>query len=333
MKIFFWILGILTLCILLAVRVLFWLVSGAVLPTMTPAKMKPPPGFIAADFPKVTALADTDDLRVFDLTKLGEYFEHGYVPEERVTHVSVFPKDGGRTRVFFDQRGNQLGQISDTVPPFPMGRSFVGIDGYYLVSANNLSAKQEYVDLGQIATKAEMSALIDASDLYRSFSNSELPKTVAERGLGLSIHVFRKDGVWMRATTDFSDYIGWKTAPFDELTSQYWPHRMDQNITPAPVDHGLRLTFFDQQEYFRRKSAPMGSTTGVGRPEHWRGTGYYQLNIGDTAVSFRVENDVMNLSGSGSIHLIAHGHADIQMVLLTYSPRGGTRHSYVISRK
>ena len=304
------------------------------MPAIPPARTAAPDGFDAAIYPDLPTVTSTDRANVLNLDDYGQPFEHYLLPDLAIAYFTLFT-DKDQTRILFvNSDGKLIGDITDTPLIFPMGAFMVTPDAYYAVTAGGVSARQMIEDVGPLSA-AQLETIIRESTLYRSFAPTELPADDPDRVAGRTVYVLRHTGIWKRAvSTNLKDYA-WKSAPFHNLDAVY-------KIPRATASGGAKnffgsryrveLTHFDQQEFLPERSAPMGSTTGVGRSAQWAGTGYYTVFIDNVpALRFRIENDREELSGLGPGELIAEGSATLDFVTLTRTDNNGKNNVIVVS--
>ena len=337
MKTALYILGFIALGLAALFGVALWVLSGAPSFNIAPRKTPPPDGFVAANFPAIADLAGTDAISVLNLgATYGRHFENYYLPDQQVAYFIHHSDEAGGTNVFINASGDRIGTIKDSGNrPFPIGNVFAGLDGYQTVTSDGVKPFTPYEVLEKDLTFEDLKDLHAESTYYRSFSHSDAGPDRPEYDAKLTTHVFLHEGVWKKAVTSVRDYIDWKVASFDDLDVQY--EHSDRGRSPSWLKtfyggkYQLRLTHFDQQDYIRKRGAPMGSTTGTGTPEHWRGTGYYTLNFGDDALRFSIPNDMLILSGGGRILMTLEGNEALDFVFLNFHGFGDAKESFIIS--
>ncbi|EPX81030.1 hypothetical protein [Litoreibacter arenae] len=333
MKTFAIILGVIVTVAVIVLAYGSWLMSGAPSFGPAPRKTPAPEGFDAAQFPDISQLASTGSIKVVDLSDYGDYFEHYYLPDLQVTYFILFAGGGMTNTVLVDRTGSVFGTIKQNARAFPMNGYFVDLDAYYEVSATDVSGPVPHELIEGPIPPAELKAYIDASTHYRSFRWRDAGQDRAEYAAELDTHVFRHEGVWKKVVTNTA-YHEWKGADFARLDTQYYvtatPTAEDQRRF-ADGKYSVSLTHFDQQEYIRRRGAIMGSPTGQGTPEQWRGTGYYTLKAGDDDLRFSILNDAQILSGGGRVYLTLEGRGDLDFVVLKHNGRGQDKDVFVIS--
>ncbi|PTX54286.1 hypothetical protein C8N43_3099 [Litoreibacter ponti] len=335
MKTVLWIIGGVLLAGGLAVVWLGWVLSGAPSLMPAPAKTPAPEGFVASDYPPITELSAPEGVRLIDLSAFGEYFEHYFLPDERVTYFRVFAGDEMSTTVFVDAQGRLMGQIKLLPNDFPMGPHFVDPDGSHTVTATEVGPYVPHVLLDGEATQARLQELHAQATRYRRFSYTDMPRDRPEFDAKLATHVFEIDGVWHKIVEDGATSLDWKGAPFEQLDVQY---DISRSLDPADATrfmdgaYTLRLTHFDQQTYLGKKGAPMGSTTGVGRGAQWRGDGFYTLVAGDAELRFSLVGDTEFLSNPSRTYLTMSGKPDLDMVVLRHQVYGRPTAAYVVAR-
>lgn len=311
-----------------------WVFSGAPLPTIPPARTAAPEGFDMAIYPKLSALAPTERANVVNLNTYGEPFEHYLLPDLLVTCFTLFTEEEQTRTMCIDRDGAVISDITDQPEIFPMGPFLVTPDAYYTITATSISKPRPMQVFGPVPL-ADLERLIEESTLYRSFTSSDLAADDAGRSAGRSVHVMHHDGVWKRIAADDQPSHQWKTGPFHDLEAVLEISR------PSPSGdadnffgsrYRLELTHFDQQEFLPHRSAPMGSTTGQGRPAQWVGTGYYTVFIDNApALRFRIENDSENLSDFGPVRLVAEGGAMLGFLSITHTDKKGMKDMIVVS--
>lgn len=311
----------------------YWAISGG--PSLGPAPRKTPApeGFDAAAFPDIAQLASTGAVSVVDLGEFGDYFEHYHLPELKVTYFILFSGDAQRVTVFVDREGAVFGTITRGPDSFPMGRYFVDLDGSYEVSADAVGDFRPHEVIEGPVPEADLTRLVAESSHYRSYSWRDTDRDSADYAAKRDTHVMRHEGVWKKLVMA-AEYHEWKGTVFDGLDTQY---SVGETVLPEDATrffggkYTLRLTHFDQQEYIRKRGAPMGSTTGQGTPAQWTGTGYYTLTAGDAALRFSIPNDRQILSGFGPVYLTLEGGSDLDFVVLKHHGRGQDQDVFVIS--
>lgn len=315
-----------------------------VTPTIQPRRTPAPEGFNAANFVPLAQLQSTDRFRVINLNTEGDTFYPGLLPDQSVVYISLSkgPYDG--YYLFFDAQGRELGRKPRDIKSFPFANTFTDADGYFIVTADSVGETQPYVDVkgGDPISFDQLTGLHGKSDYFRSISYADFPRDSAQYQQQLNTYTFRIDGTWTRARAKRAEgqYLDWKTAPFPDLVTQYNFYGPNANST-RPTYRGegsfyggaytVFQTWFDQQEYLRRRVAPMGSTTGIGRAEHWRGIGYYAVQVGDDSIGFSIPNDRQNLKGSGRVTVRAMGHDTLDFVLIENFDRNKPRY-YLIAK-
>lgn len=311
-----------------------WVLSGAPMPAIPPARTAAPDGFDATAYVDMAALSSTEQATVLDLNEFGGPFEHYTIPDLGVTYFILFTPDDQERVLFVNNRGAVIGDITDQRQLFPMDHFMVTLDGYYEVMAEGVSGRQPLVEVS-VDSPTDLARMITESSQYRSYSGTDVPGNDLARGINTRLHVMRLNGVWTRVATDDPTYYDWKGAPFHDLDAQYRISRPGQTNSVPDFFGGryrVELTHFDQQDYLPRRGAPMGSTTGQGRPAQWVGTGYYTVFIDDTpALRFRIENDRELLSGSGPIYLIVHGGAALDFIVIEHTERNGDKRVLIVS--
>ena len=223
--------------------------------------------------------------------------------------------------------GDEIGRIENSRVTFPVGNVFIDLEGYYTVTSQSVSQLTPYVEINnrEPVSFDVVKNLHDQSTLHRSVSYTDMNEDSRERTQKLTTHIMLVDDIWTVATTASSEYLQWKTKPFPDFTTQYefLPKGAASSRQHTYGDssffngkYGVQLTWFDQQEYFRRRAASIGSTTGQGHPEHWRGTGYYTVTAGNGSIGFSVQNDWQNISGSGRQVMNVKGHETLDFIIL-----------------
>lgn len=311
-----------------------WVMSGAPMLAIPPARTATPEGFDAALYPELLTITSTDRADVLNLADFGQPLEHYFIPDLSVTYF-LLTTNADLTRILFVNReGKLIGEIIDQPQISQLGSYMVTPGAYYVVTAEGVSARQPMEVLSSLH-KADIERMIEESTHYRSFSPTDLPADDSDRFAGRSVHVMRHLGRWKRTASAELDYRDWKGASFTDLEAVYRISRPPSSGQPANFFGGryrLELTHFDQQEFLPRRGAPMGSTTGQGRPAQWIGTGYYTVFIDDApALHFRIEDDREFLSDSGPVQLIAEGGAGLDFISITHADRGGMRDTIVVS--
>ncbi|MEM9585223.1 MAG: hypothetical protein AAGA08_19105 [Pseudomonadota bacterium] len=306
--------------------------AGGPLPSIPPRKTPPPDGFVAAAFVDIAALESTADIEVINLGAYGQYFENYYLPEQNVVWFMLFGAETRYVYLFVSRDGTVLGQIATDERLASMGSVMLGLDGYYEIGSETLSGPLPYELLDEPLDHAALKALQSQSTYYRRISASDVASDRPEYAMKRDTHFFLQDGVWKKATSSNSPYLEWKYPPFVDLTVQYdlAPHKAPSFFEGA---YRVSRTYFDQQEFFGKKPAPMGSTTGVGRAAHWRGTGYYTVEAKGAEMRFFIPNDRLNTGGSGPILLTIEGHEMLDFIFLKHQYRGQDYHAYLLTAR
>ena len=313
-----------------------WVMSGAPMPTIPPAKTPAPAGFDAALYPELSTIKATDRAEVLNLGDYGQPLEHYFIPDLSVTYFLLATNTELTRILFVNREGKLIGDIVDQPQIFQMGSFMVTPDAYYEVAARGVSDRQPMEVLPSL-DKADIERMIGESTHYRSFSPTDLPTNDPDRIAGRSVHVMRHHGEWKRIASAELEYRDWKGAPFHELEAVYKISRPPGSGQVANFFGGryrVELTHFDQHQFLPRRGAPMGSPTGQGRPAQWIGTGYYTVFINDApALHFRIENDREFLYDSGPVQLIAEGGAGVDFISITHTDRAGMRDTIVVSAR
>jgi hypothetical protein len=312
----------------------YWILSGAPMPAIAPARTPPPAGFDAALYPEFSTVTSTDQANVVNFAGYGEPFEHYLLTDLAVTYFMFFTEtsppaetDTNRKRiVFVNKDGKVIGDITDVPQMFPMGNFMVTPNAYYAVSATGVSKRQMMTDVSSLPV-AQLIAMVNTSTHYRSFVPSDLPENDIDRADGRTVHVMRHDGIWKRAALAKLENRDWKGAPFDRLDSVYQISR-----AKAPGDRAryfgspyrVELTHFDQREFLPERGAPFGSPTGIGQSAQWLGTGYYTVFEDDAPIlRFRINDDSEIVSGPENSQLLAEGNAKLDFITLTHRDSKG----------
>ncbi len=311
-----------------------WIIAGRPLPVIPPARTPAPAGFDAADYPRLIDLVSTERARVLVLNRFGEPFEHYFVPDLRVTYFMLFAQDGQRRTLFFDARGNLIGDVTHAHEVFPMPPYMVGPETYFEFSSDGVSGIQPLVDVAPPADRAELDRMLDAATLYRSFPPYDLPVDHPARLADQTVHVFLDQGVWNRAVTPDFGYREWKSVEFHQLD-------VFSEITRPSGDgpereffgrYRVELTHFDQKTYVPARGQMMGSPTGQSILEHWIGTGYYTVLIDNApALRFRIENDREYLSYIKGARTFVYGGRGLDFIVIEPLPLGSEKTNVVVS--
>ena len=320
-------------CLLLVLGAV-WVLSGAPMPSIAPARTAAPAGFDAAAYMDIAALSSTERAHVQALNDFGTPFEQHTIPDLAVTYFTLFADDEMRRVIFVDDQGDVIGDITDQPQLFPMDHFMVTLDGYYEISRDSVSPRQPMVE-ANVASPDELAQMIDRSSHYRSYSGTEIPSNDLAAGINIRRHVMRLDGVWTVVAIDDPTFYEWKGVPFHDLDTQYRISRRSDTAGRVPDffdgRYRVELTHFDQQEFLPERGAPMGSPTGQGRPAQWIGTGYYTVFIDETpALRFRIDNDREVLSGSGSAYLSVHGGAALDFIVIEQRPPVGDKRVFIV---
>lgn len=129
--------------------------------------------------------------------------------------------------------------------------------------------------------------------------------------------------------------------PFPDLTTQYDFEKANAS-GDRPQFYGggsfyggkytVVMDWFDQQEYLRRRTPSVGSTTGMGRPEQWCGTGHYSVAANGYSIQFSIQNYALILSGNRNIRLKVIGNETLDFVIIERYERNKPLY-YIISAK
>ncbi len=339
MKVFLYILAGLAAAACLVLALGYWVLIGAPVPSIPPSKTPPPEGFVAAEFQDIDALQSAGGLEVIDLDQHGKYFEHMLHRADGLIVFTFFgeTENDDVTYAAYDTAGDLVDILNLPIPAHRMDQFFLSKDTYRALSPAGFSDAQPYAQIEGEITAQQLDQLNKDSDYYFTLSWTSAPRDSEAFKTRAAQHIFREAGVWKTLSTSIEqpyDYKGgaFGNGPDFELKTQYYHDAKRQNNGQGllPEKAIFQLTHFDQQEYFSRKSASIGSTTGIGRAEHWRGTGYYTLTMGDGALTFKIDDDTQNLSGSGRLFLTAATHADVDYVFLKHHKRHQTYRVYLI---
>ncbi|SFR41965.1 hypothetical protein [Litoreibacter janthinus] len=328
------ILAVILAFIFMALAIGYWVLSGAPSIGVAPRKTPPPDGFDATQFPTISELTSNGSIHVVDLSQFGTYFEHYYIPDVKVTYFILFAGDDLKSTVFVNDKGAVIGTITQKPSSFPMGRYFIDYDGYHEVTASGVSTLIPHQLIKEPLSADALKRMIEESTHYRKYSWSDSDRNSPDYAAKLDTHLMRHQGVWKKVVMTVEEYHDWKGTNFTDLDVQYRADRTVSDEDKARFYNGkytLQLTHFDQQDYVRGRGAPMGSPTGQGTPEQWRGTGYYTLSAGDESLNFSIPNDSLILSGGGRVSLMLGGGADLDFVVLRHEGRGQQRDVFVVS--
>lgn len=311
-----------------------WIMAGAPMPAIPPARTAAPEGFDAALYPELAAVASTDRAEVLNLGAYGRPFEHYFLSDLSVVCFTLFTDEGQSRTLFVNSRGALIGDITEWAPVYSVGPFIVTPDAYYEVAANGVSGRQPLQAVSPASTAALL-RMIEESTWYVTFLPMDLPADDADRAAGRSIHVMRHGGVWKRAASAEVKHREWKFRQFDDLDAVYRISRAAPSGDAANFFGGryrVELTHFDQREFLPQRNAPMGSPTGMGRAAQWIGVGYYTVFIDNVpALRFRVEHDREFLSETRPVYLTAEGGAAVDFIALTHTDRRGWREVIVVS--
>lgn len=337
MKIFLSILGGLAVVICLVLAFGYWVIIGSPMPSIAPRKTPPPEGFVAEAFQDIRALQSAGGLEVIDLNEHGKYFEGLFQRKDGLIWFTFFVPENTTRYAAYSNAGDLIGTLDLERRASTLDQFFLTEEGYYVLSADGFSAEMPYKQIEGDITAERLEQLNKDSDYYITFSWTGAPRDSETFKTKATQHVMQVDGVWWTLNTSIEqphDYKGgaYGIGPDFELQTQYAHDPARPRSNPAwPTEKAtLTLTHFDQQEYFARRSAPMGSTTGIGRAEHWRGTGYYTVTMGDGSLMFKIDRDTQNLRGSGTVHLTAATHEDVDYMLVTHRYRGQDQRAFLI---
>ncbi len=304
------------------------MLSG-VTPTVQPRKTPAPEGFVAANFQSLADLKGNEHFDVVNLNADGDPFHPGLMIDPRVVYITVSTGPYDAFYIFINSEGREIGRREKHRTSFPIANTIVDVNGYYTVTANAVGDTQAYKDVNnrELVTFEDIKDLNAQSTYYRSFSYHDFPRESADYKEKINTYVFQIDGAWVRARVKHEDgkHLDWKNIVFPKFTVQH--EFIPEGDTSERITHygggsfngdkyTIHQTWFDQQEYFRRRAASIGSTTGQGRPEHWRGTGYYRVRANDKSIGFAIPNDMLNLSGSGRRTLSVMGHEKLDFILI-----------------
>ncbi|MDA9789692.1 hypothetical protein N9B69_01680 [Amylibacter sp.] len=302
------------------------MLSG-VTPTIQPRRTPAPENFNAASFTPFKDIKSNDQVDVLHLNTFGNPSFYYFLPDERVAYFNIGTSDYSSFYLFVNRTGDEIGRIKNTRVTSPIGNIFVDAEGYYTVTSQSVSGLTPYVEINnrEPVSFKDIETLYNQSTLHRSVSHTDMEKDSVERTQKLTTHIMLIDGVWTVATTASKEYLQWKVKPFPDFTTQY---EFSPKDAPQSARHtyggsnffggkyAVYQTWFDQQEYYRRRAASIGSTTGQGRAEHWRGIGYYTVTAGNGSIGFSVQNDTQNLSGSGRQWMNVKGHETLDFIIL-----------------
>ena len=334
------ILGAVLVVLTLALSMLF-----GITPTIQPRKTPAPEGFETTAFPPIQTLQSTDLFNVVNLNAQGDLFHPGFMKNQTVLYLSLSTSPYDAQYIFFNAKGTEIGRKVKTRTAFPVGNTIIDADGYYTVSSNAVGTKRPFADFDgvNLVSLDLLKELQSQSTYFRSIPYHDFPRDGEIYQNKINTYTFLLDGEWTRARAKHVEgtYIEWKTAPFPELTTQHnFPmpdatsgrSKLSENSPFFGGKYTVAMTWFDQQEYFRRRNPSIGSPTGMGRPEQWSGIGYYSVSANDQSIAFSIPNDTLVLSGSRNIRLKAMGYETLDFILITHYEQNKPRH-YIISTK
>lgn len=306
-------------------------VLGGGVPQPRLIRLDPPDGFVAEDYQDFATLSDQNGVSVVPLATFGKWPFTQYLQDLDMVYVSATDEAADSSvGVFFNRDAAVIGKIETPRRPVQMGTTFITFDGYYEVSADQVSALTPYTLLDAPVSEAKLRELHQESTLFWRMSNSDVTPDRPEYASKQVTHVMRHKGEWKKVFSAYEGFLDFKTAGFPEFQVQY-RHAPDARAADLRSFHDgkyvFRRTHFDRQEYFKRKAASWGSTTGVGRPEHYRGTGYYTLQAGDRALRFFIRDDVSD----GYQTMKVMGHDALDFVILQYNGRGNEAVPFLLS--
>lgn len=332
-----------------AIAIVYGIVLSAtfgVTPSIAPRKTPAPDGFDAAQYQTLIDLQSTDQMHVGNLNGLGDPFHPGFLTDPAIVYVTVSTGPYDSFYVFFNKQGREIGRRERTRTMSPLGSLFMDIDGYFAVTQQGVGDQQSYIDVenGALIPFATLEKLHAKSTTFRTISYHDAPRESETYKQKINTYILKVDGVWLRAKMAQSDppqFLDWKTPSFPQFHTQYrFPTKDDPNQDRTTYNsssfydgkYTIYQTWFDEQEYFRRRAASIGSTTGQGRAEHWRGTGYYEIAADDKSIKFAIPNDRKILSGSGRFTMKVMGHESLDlMVIERYA--GNDAQYYIVSTK
>ncbi len=326
---------LLGLCALagLLLAVAWWILSGAQMPSIPPARTAPPSGFNAALYPEFSAVSSNDQAAVLHIDAYGQPGGEYMIPSLAITYFILSTPAGQARILFVNSSGALIGDITDQPLLFPMGTFMVTPDAYYAVTANGVSARRSMEDVTGLGA-AQLSGMIADSTHYRSFASTDLPESDPHRVAGRSVHVMRHNGMWKRAASADLGQRDWKEASFKQLDAVYQivrPTAASRSLNFFGGQYRVELTHFDQRTYLPGRSAVFGSTTGLGSPEEWVGTGYYTVfRDGAPVLRFRIDDDSDILSTSGQSKLIANGNTELDLLVLIHTNQQGQKTAMVV---
>jgi hypothetical protein len=330
--------GIITLGYILMLTTMF-----GVTPTIQPRKTPAPDGFVASNFQILRELQSTPQIDVVNLNAFGSPFDPGFMIDASVLYITINTSDYDSFYIFFDNKGRELGRREKHRSSFPIGNTIVDINGFYTVKSDAIGPHKSYVDVqnGAIVPSDVITDLYTKSEYFYTESHRDFPRESEEYEQKINTHIFLINGVWTRARAKQDTHLSWKAADFPDFMTQYDFH--EEGIVPerSPFYGGssfnggkysVHQTWFEEQEYFRRRAASIGSPTGQGRAEHWRGIGYYTVKAGNDSIGFAIPYDQKTISGSGRRTMKVIGHEQLDFIMIERYAGNDTRF-YIISTK
>lgn len=292
-------------------------------PFFHPRKTPAPASFDAADFPILRNLTSNSAIEVVRIHDLGIPFDRYVLPQLAMMYTTLYTDDEQSFYIAFDKNGDEVGRIPNSQTSYPMGATFLHTNGFHQLTKDGFGPLTPYVDLNnrQPLPITDLKSLHQRATLHRSISSSDMEKNSVEAQQKLTTHLMLIDGTWTRATTASPEYLSWKTVPFFDFDKKF-RFQLSETAEPRPAKnfyngkYDVQLTWFDQQEYFRKRGAPIGSPTGVGTPEHWRGIGYYTVSDGTGSIGFSAPYDMLHISGSGRNLMMVEGHETLNFILI-----------------
>lgn len=314
-----------------------------VTPSIAPRKDPMPESFDPSQYQTLIDLKSTDQMHVENVNGLGDPFHPAMLADPAVLYLNISRSDYDGFYLFFNSKGSGIGQRDKPRTTFPIGNTFVSLDGHYEVTADAIGPIMPYVDVegGAVVPFSTVKTLRADATYFYAISHHDAPRGSDEYKNKIHTYIMLIDGVWTRAKANNAESLQWKIKKFEQFHTQYRfksPDDPDQSGTRYNEGgfydgkYTIHRTWFDQQEYVRRRAASIGSTTGQGRPEHWRGTGYYSVSAGDKSIGFAIANDRQIISGSGRFTMKVLGHNSLDLILIERYAGSDTQY-FVISTK